>query len=142
MDPKPGVTKMNKDVLSPQWALSYATTETPIKVVPLQSTDRDTSAQAAERKIMELRIVLEHRRKTPLTPYKADSWELLLHQCNLQHKYPRLVSSIWKGFDTGIWKIYQTFTPPNSPSLDLHPENYQEILSKELHTGQYVGPLL
>jgi len=105
-----------------------------------QTSSIVTNAQVAERPTMELRDVLELRRKQPLTPYKADEWELMLRTCNLSSKYPRLHLSLQNGFDAGIRHIYDTFTPPNSPSLHTYPEIYQEIVDKEFRRGRYIGP--
>ena len=55
-------------------------------------------------------------------------------------KYPKLTYSLHKGFNTGIQPIYSTFTPNNSPTLYLHPEAYQEMVSNEFTKSQYIGP--
>jgi hypothetical protein len=68
--PKQGVTKTNRDDSSPQQALSCVMIGIPGEVAPQQSMVKNTSAVDVEKK-----IVLEHRRTIPLTPYKADSWE-------------------------------------------------------------------
>jgi hypothetical protein len=89
---------------------------------------------------MELKAALERRRSQALTPYKAEAWELLLRHCNLLVKYPNLTNSLRKGFDAGIRPIYLTSTPSNSPTLLLHPEAYQEMVSNEFSKGRYIGP--
>jgi hypothetical protein len=63
---------------------------------------KDTNALGAEKRTTELRITLEHRRRYPLTPYKAEFWDKLLQLHNLHKKYLRLVTSLQKGFNTGI----------------------------------------
>ena len=89
---------------------------------------------------MALKDALELRRRQPLTPYKVEAWNSLLLHCNLLVKYPTLVHSLLNGFDAGIRPIYSTFTPPNSPTLLLHPEAYQEMVSNEFKKGRYLGP--
>ena len=138
---KSGVEKTTKDDSPPRLAPSYATTGRPAKVAHPPLTPKNTSVRGVEKRIMGLKTVLEHRRKTPLTPYKFEAWDELLRRHDLHSRYPRLVESLQKGFDAGIRKIYSTFTPPNSSTLDLHTELYQEIVDRELHTGRYVGPL-
>ena len=64
----------------------------------------------------------------------------MLLRCNLYVKYPTLVHSLRNGFDAGIRPIYTTFTPPNGPTLLLHPEAYQEMVSNEFKKGRYIGP--
>jgi hypothetical protein len=112
--------------------------EIPIKDAPPPFMANDINALGVKKRIMVLRDVLECRKKTPLTPYKFESWDKLLSQHSLQAKYPRLVSSLQKGFNAGIHKIYETFTPPNGPSLDMHVEAYQEIVDRELRTKCYI----
>lgn len=89
---------------------------------------------------MVLRDALEHRKSKALTPYRVEAWESVLQQYNLHVKYPTLVSSLRKGFDAGIRPIYTTSTPANSLSLLLHPEAYQEMVTKEFSKGRYIGP--
>jgi hypothetical protein len=129
---KPGVEKTIRGDSSPQLAPSCSMTGTHAEVVP--QPFMVTSVLDAEKRIMELRTVLEHRKRTPLTPYKVESWDKLLHCYHLSSKYPRLIASLQKGFNIGICRIYKTFTPPNGPSLVTHNEAYQEIVSRELFT--------
>jgi hypothetical protein len=131
---KPGVEKMIRGDLSFQPAPFCAMTGTHAEVVPQPFMVNDTSVLDAEKRMMELRTVLELRKRTPLTPYKVESWDKLLHRYHLSSKYPRLIASLQKGFNVGIRRIYKTFTPPNGPSLVVHNEAYQEIVSGELFT--------
>ena len=87
-----------------------------------------------------LRNALELKKSKALTPYRVEAWKSMLIQCNLYVKYPRLVHSLLNGFDAGIRPIYVTSTPPNSPTLLLHPEAYQEMVSNELKKGRYIIP--
>jgi hypothetical protein len=47
--------------------------------------------------LMEPRSALEHRRKNPLTPYKADHWEQELRCAGLLERY----SKVPEGFQSG-----------------------------------------
>src|SRR6202522_564144 len=134
-----GRTSKEGSLLPP--APSCVTIGTPVEGVPPPFTDNATNAPDVEKGIMEHRIVLGHRKKNPLTPYKFRAWDRLLRQHNSFAKYPGLVASLQYGFDAGIRRIYETFTPPNGPSLDTLTDIYQKIVDRELHTGHYIGPL-
>ena len=140
MDPKPGVERTRKEDLSTQRAPPYAATGTTDVVAPPACTSSATNVPAAGTRITELRGALEHRKNQALTPYRVEAWESLLRQYNLHVKYPNLVFSLRKGFDAGIQPIYFTSTPANSPSLLLHPEAYQDMVTKEFSKGRYIGP--
>jgi hypothetical protein len=61
-----------------------------------------------ETRTTALRNALELRKNQPLTPYKVDSWTLLLHQYNLLAKYPNFPNSLCHGFDAGIRNFSNT----------------------------------
>ena len=136
-----GVERTSKGGLLLPLEPSCVTIGTLVEVAPPLFMDNVTNAPVVERGITGLKIVLEHRRKNPLTPYKFKAWDRLLRQHNLLTKYPKLVASLQNGFDAGIRRFYRTFTPPNGPSLDTLTDIYQEIVDRELHTGHYIGPL-
>ena len=140
MDPKPGAERMTREGSSPQQAPRFAATGTTAGAAPPAPMSSVMSALDAETRIMGLRGALERRRSRALTPYKVEAWESMLHHCNLLDKYPKLVSSLHKGFDAGIWPIFLTSTPPNSASLLQHPIAYQEMVTNEFTKGRYVGP--
>jgi hypothetical protein len=139
-DPKPGAERAKREGSSLQLAQPCAAIGTAGEVVPPMRMGSGTSAPGVETRIMELRGALEHRRRQALTPYKAEAWELLLRRYNLSVKYPNLSHSLRVGFDAGIQPIYLTSTPPNSPTLLLHPQAYQEMVTKEFSKGRYIGP--
>ena len=139
-DPKPGAARARKEDSFLPMEQRYAATGTTGGDALPALTSSDTSAPDAEARITELRGALELRKKQAITPYKAEAWETLLHSCNLHVKYPNLVSSLRNGFDAGIRPIYSTSTPPNSPSLLLHPEAYQDMVANEFNKGRYIGP--
>ena len=138
--PKPGAKRATKEGSSPLGALPYAATGTTDGVAPPTPTSSDTSAPDVGARIMELKGALELRRSQAITPYRVEAWEVLLRDCNLYVKYPNLISSLRKGFDAGIRPIYSTSTPPNSSTLLLHPEAYQEMVANEFNKGRYIGP--
>ena len=140
MAPRPGAKKARREDSLPQQAPLCAATGTAGVVAPPTRTNSATSVPAAEARITELRAALEHRKSSTLIPYRVEAWESLLHRCNLYVKYPNLTLSLRKGFDAGIQPIYTTSTPANSPSLLLHLEAYQEMVTKEFSKGRYIGP--
>ena len=139
-DPKPGVGRPTKGGSSPPQAPPYAAIGTTVAAVPPVPTSSATNAPVAEARITALRNALELRKSKALTPYKVEAWNSMLLQCNLYVKYPSLVNSLLDGFDAGIRPIYVTSTPPNSPTLLLHPVAYQEMVSNEFNKGRYIGP--
>ena len=140
MAPKPDATKARKGDLSPPEAPRYAATGTTGGVAHPALTSNGTNALDAGARITELKDVLELRKSKPVTPYKVEAWEILLRECKLYAKYPNLISLLRKGFDAGIRPIYFTSTPPNSPTLLLHPEAYQQMVANEFSKGRYIGP--
>jgi hypothetical protein len=140
MVPKPGAGKARREDSSPQQAPLYAATGTADVVAPPALTSSATNAPGAGARITELRAALELRKKQALTPYRVEAWESLLRHYSLFVKYPNLSFSLRNGFDAGIQPIYITSTPANSPSLLLHPEAYQEMVTKEFSKGRYIGP--
>ena len=140
MDPKPGARRATREGLSLLQAQLCAATGTTGVDAPPAHTSSGTSVQGAEARIMGLRGALELRKNQAITPYKVEAWESLLRECNLYVKYPDLIDSLHKGFDPGIRPIYLTSTPPNSPTLLLHPEAYQEMVANEFSKGRYIGP--
>jgi hypothetical protein len=88
---KSGVERTSKEGSSLLPAPSCVTIGTLVEVAPPPFTDNGTNSPDVEKGIMGHKIVLEHRRKNPLTPYKFRAWDRLLRQHNLLAKYPRLV---------------------------------------------------
>ena len=140
MDPKPDAKRATREDSSPPAAPLSAATGTTDGAAPPTPTSSDTNAQDVEARIMGLKAVLELRKSKAITPYKVEAWELLLHKCNIHAKYPNLIDSLHKGFDAGIRPIYSTYTPPNSPTLLLHPEAYRDMVTNEFSKGRYIGP--
>ena len=140
MDPKPGARRAMREGSSLLQAQLCAVTGTTGGDAPPALTSSDMSVLGTEARIMGLRGALELRKNQAITPYKVEAWESLLLKCNLYVKYPNLIDSLRKGFDTGIWPIYLTSAPPNSPTLLLHPEAYQEMVTNKFSKGLYIGP--
>jgi hypothetical protein len=140
MEQKPGAAKTTKDASSPQLEPSFASTGTFDVDARQMVTTTVISVQDAETKTMALKTALELRKRQALTPYNANAWDLLLRECNLLVKYPKLPNSLRHGFDAGIQRIYKTATPNNGPTLHIHSDAYQQIVNKEFERGRYIGP--
>ncbi|VDB83401.1 unnamed protein product [Peniophora sp. CBMAI 1063] len=101
----------------------------------------NTCAPVVAPSTTELRSVLSARRASPLTPLKADAWELLLHSHGLLDKYPTIPVSIRNGFIIGVPPITHTFTPANSRNVHDNYDKLLEIVHAERAKGRYIGPL-
>jgi hypothetical protein len=105
------------------------------------ATSSATSALAAASPIMELRSALELRKRRALTPYDPESWYHALSSSRLLERYPNLPISLQLGFDVGIRRIYQSYTPSNdSLSISVHNTLYREIVENEFNRKRYIGP--
>jgi hypothetical protein len=99
-----------------------------------------TSVQGVEKRTMEPKTVLEHRRNRVLTPYHHEAWHHMLTKHCLLEKYAFIPHSLLLGFDADIHPITSTFMPDNSPTLYAHTKQYQEIMDQEFSSGRYIGP--
>ena len=86
------------------------------------------------------RDAVASRRIKALTPYNAESWQVLLRKSNLITKYPSIVDSLLHGFDIGIPPIIHTHAPFNSLSLIHHFEHFDAIIKREFIKTRYIGP--
>ena len=104
----------------------------------------NTSAQAVGLPDMEPNNVLSCNllicRNAALTPYIPDHWHSGLLASGLLACYPMIPTSLVYGFEAGIPRILQTFTPPNHPSLSAHISIFSEMVNLELQKGRYIGP--
>ena len=89
---------------------------------------------------MEPRAALEHRKNSPLTPYRRAAWAEELSHHSLQGRYPLLLHGLTHGFDLGIPTIPRTYTPPNHPSVTALHDVYSHIVDNEFAVGRYIGP--
>lgn len=89
---------------------------------------------------MDLKTVLERRKSRPITPYNSSSWERLLRYHDLLDRYPDIPLGLRAGFNLHLPLLHSTQTPPNSISVLQYHEAFSAILSRELHTGRYIGP--
>ena len=80
------------------------------------------------------------RKKEALTPYHPQAWAEELSKHGLNGKYPHLPKGLIEGFDVGIPIINSTYSPYNSPSLNVLPDAYAEITEREFTIGRYLGP--
>lgn len=100
----------------------------------------DTSALVADQTATTLSAVISLRRARALAPYRAEVWQSLLERSNLISKYPRIVHSLFHGFDIGIPRILSTHTPFNSPSIREHFLEFRRIVDHEFACQRYIGP--
>ena len=110
------------------------------EAVPPQTTPIGTGAQDVGRQVTELKRVLEQRGRNPLTPYCWEAWEAELSRHGLQHRYPRLVQGLKDGFDLGIPRILNSYTPPNHRSISTLISVYNSIIENEFAASRYIGP--
>ena len=89
---------------------------------------------------MELAHALEHRRLRPLTPYKADAWELALQRAGLIDRFPSIPTGLRHSFDVGYPVLSRVQIPPNSTSLAIYEPEFKDIVDKELTKDRYIGP--
>ncbi len=107
---------------------------------PLQVTPTNTGAQGAESPDMGLRCALERRRLNPLSPYNCEAWASELARLGLLPRYPSLIRGLANGFDLGIPRINNTYTPHNHHSIKHLHTVYNEIVDCEFAAGRYIGP--
>ena len=105
-----------------------------------QATTSGTSVLAVERRTMELRTALEQRRSKVVSPYKHNAWSAELTRLGLLAKHPDLVDGLRSGFDLGIPYIFNTYIPPNNPSVIHLPNVYSSTVENEFAAGRYIGP--
>jgi hypothetical protein len=125
---------------STQVVLSSAPTGSSRGAATAQPTSIVTSVLAVATSRTELRAALAARRFNPATPYRADNWLRLLGAAGLTSKYPDIPNSMLCGFDAGIRAITSTFAPPNSPTIDMFPVEFEAIIAKEYAKGRHFGP--
>ena len=104
------------------------------------ATPPATSALAAVARTTGLRDALEQRRRKTLTPYNPEAWETLLASSGLVTKYPHISEALRFGFRAAMPSIQSTYTPPNSPSVHEHKVVLEQMFTKELSLGRYLGP--
>lgn len=74
-----------------------------------------------------------------ITPYKAEEWHNLLSLYNLTNKHPNLIKQLISGFHVCAPIISHSFTPLNSPSINIHRDAFNTIVDKEFQKGHYIG---
>lgn len=127
-------------------ALSYARSGNVQTVAPNAATLRNTDAQDVRAPLTELMAALTASKVRASTPLKAEAWQAALSSLHLSTKYPTLINSILHGFDAGVPTIKHTFTPPNPiPNHNIlssedYQKAFQEVMSKELTRGRWLGP--
>lgn len=99
-----------------------------------------THAPGAAVPIMGLKAALELRRLKALTQYNPDAWELLLSSVNLTAKYPYIPEALRYSFRADVPSIHSSYTPPNNASVHEHENTLNQMFTKELSLGCYLGP--
>jgi hypothetical protein len=130
-----------KGVSSPTHSVcDYAPTGNVHQDVTQQVPSMSTNALDVGRPSMEPMNALLRRRAEPLSPYRAEAWELELERAGLLGRYPNLVYSLRYGFDIGFPSIIETYTPPNHASISAFTNIFQESVNHELQLTRYLGP--
>jgi len=132
--------KMSRGGWSPRMVSPSASTGKSQRGAPLQVTLTDTGVQGAESPDMGLRHALEQRRLEPLSPYNCEVWASELARLGLLPRYPSLIQGLASGFDLGILRIDNTYTPRNHHSIKHLHTVYNEIVEREFAAGRYIGP--
>jgi hypothetical protein len=140
VETKPGANEMSRGIWSTLTESSFAPTGNALLDAPAATQTITTNVPDAEKKIMELKSVLELRKSRALTPYNPDQWHRLLAKFKLLEKYPSLPNNLRYGFDVGIPPIYATSAPSNSSSLNTYLQQYNNIVHREFQSGRYIGP--
>ena len=126
--------------LSAQAGFPYASTGNYQPAASPTTTPTDTVAPVAERRAMAPKHALELKRLEATSPYAHSAWQTELSRLGLLTKYPRIVEGFKRGFDLGIARIHNTYTPPNHPSNLLLSGVYSATVSSEFAAGRYIGP--
>ena len=115
---------------------------TGIKPSGAKTSPHDTSTNApvvANHRTVLKTAVLQRKRK-PLTPLVADSWETAIHSFQLHERYFQIPEFIRNGALAGIPQIQRTFAPPNNQSTELLSHAFIDIIQSEFNKGRYLGP--
>lgn len=99
-----------------------------------------TSAQGVAAPITVFRTALKQRRHKALTPYNPINWEGLLLSSGLSSKYPNIPESLCHGFTASMPPILSSYIPDNNPSVRNYKDTFDNMLSRELALGCYLGP--
>jgi hypothetical protein len=118
----------------------YASTGNVSKAASPPATPSDTGAPGAESHPMELKRVLEQRKRKPVSPYKHSAWAAELSRLLLLSKYLSIMDGFQFGFRLGIPHVFSTYTPPNHSSIINLPDVYNTIVHNEFASGRYIGP--
>ena len=120
--------------------ISSASTGNASKVAHPPVIPSDTGAPDVGNHPMELKRALERRKREPVSPYRHGAWSAELSRLSLLPKYPSMVDGFRFGFELGIPRIFDTYTPPNHSSIVNLPDVYNSIIHNEFISGRYIGP--
>ena len=109
-------------------------------VAAMRSMITCTTAQDAAHSPTEPANALEHRKHHPLTLYNTSAWEHALRRFKLTTLFPSLIHSLRHGFIVEYPIITYTQPPPNSTSIPLYQNEFEDIVKKEIAKNRYIGP--
>ena len=111
-----------------------------VTVTTMRSTITCTTAQDVAHSPTEPENALKHRKHHLLTPYNTSTWENALGCFKLTILFLSLVHSLCHGFIVGYPVIACTQSPPNSTSIPLYQNEFEDIVKKEIAKNRYIGP--
>lgn len=111
-----------------------------MKGVPPPDTTPATSVQDVGQPHMAPKNVLERRKLSPLTPYKAEAWERELRNAGALKRFAKILEGLRLGFRIDFPSISNVQAPPNKDSISEFSNEFESIIKKELDKGRYVGP--
>jgi hypothetical protein len=123
------------ETVAPLCAASGSTT-----VAATRCTITCTIARDAAHSPTEPASALEHRKGHPRNLYNTSAWEHALRCYKLTNMFPSLVHSLHHGFIIGYPVITCTQSPPNSTSIPLYQNEFENIVKKEIAKNRYIGP--
>ncbi|KAG6327017.1 hypothetical protein ID866_12072 [Astraeus odoratus] len=88
----------------------------------------------------ELHSALMHRESTLLTPYKAHTWETLLHAAGLLPCFAKIPPGLHRGFNLNFPSIHCCQSPPNKQSIVIYSQEFNEYVSNKISKSRYLGP--
>lgn len=89
---------------------------------------------------MEHNTVLERRKSSPLTPYKAEVWERELKEAGLLTRFAKIPEGIRFDFNLNFPKILHNQLPPNKISTSTYKDQFNASIQKEIQTSRYIEP--
>lgn len=111
---------------------SYAQHGSAKKDVTALNMTTNMSAQDAAPSHMEPSSVLERRKLSSISPYKAEAWDRELNNTGLLIHFAKVPQGIHSGFILNFPTIHTTQAPTNSQSLIMYKEQFDTSLQEEI----------